>query len=385
MTTETKCAYCLHAEASHVREVNSHDRLIHCVECCPYGDSACLHEFQRPASGGDEPSSPPSVAPEPSTRREEMRHDEWLCVRQRSHGTCNTINSDEDESCGACGDDRPAAMAPPSAPPDKFDFVRTEEGLPNLNSIGQRKRRAREAAVSASPETPAPTAIDNPAPERIRLIATTYRDGVWIWDDNVRREPSDIGYANAVEYVRVSPVASPATPPCKCGLPKDDQAHWECVCGKEPMDCEWQGECHDYVPVAASPATPTPEPTAYYGNTLPPDAPAGLIRTADEITHGVSAGSATTTTEPTAERGYDWRDTIGGFPPLDMRRVPAGDRFDTPATYEELVDAYVAQIEHTNTVRAEYQRRLAESHQEVARLRSILRECTCGLATGEQP
>jgi hypothetical protein len=39
-------------------------------------------------------------------------------------------------------------------------------------------------------------------PERIRLIPTTYRNGKWIWDENVKREPEDISHATAVEYIR---------------------------------------------------------------------------------------------------------------------------------------------------------------------------------------
>lgn len=47
---------------------------------------------------------------------------------------------------------------------------------------------------------------NNPAPARIRLMPVTYNNGVWVWDEQVRPEPQDIPYANAVDYVRADTV-----------------------------------------------------------------------------------------------------------------------------------------------------------------------------------
>jgi len=31
----------------------------------------------------------------------------WRCTATRSHGTCGCVNSDDEETCGACGADQP--------------------------------------------------------------------------------------------------------------------------------------------------------------------------------------------------------------------------------------------------------------------------------------
>jgi hypothetical protein len=155
----------------------------------------------------------------------------WECLHKRWHGICHTLNDDDDTSCGACGEDRPAPRPPASVAPegaaptptcDRLRLTPLRERyatdpivLGIIEAVVQLRERVRELEAPAVPTSspPAPT-------PRCPVCGTIATSGVFCSDDfhvTAHEWPCEHAPGGAERCEEANCPASQTSPPASSG------------------------------------------------------------------------------------------------------------------------------------------------------------------------